>query len=201
MIYISCKPHTIVAPLNIFLSSTEKKGKLKLLNWTSPPIHELNQESPSPLKLDGSTAADYLRFFCDFVCGEEGPFTIVEHLSHPRFSKDILSQLQEEKIKEITESLIPIDIKEEAGNYSTKAVVWYKNYLFKAHFIIPLNGVIEMKDDNSICELPGRRRLTPWHKSKYSPKSTDNVQRPKGNSIEINTITNKGIYKAILYLL
>lgn len=55
-------------------------GDPSLLDNSSAPLHELNEDHPP--KLDEAAAAgEYLKMFCWLVCGDNGPFQIVEDAS------------------------------------------------------------------------------------------------------------------------
>ncbi|CAN0244698.1 unnamed protein product, partial [Chrysoparadoxa australica] len=75
--------------LNTRLFYLTDQGNLFRLNGTSPPIHEVNAKAP--VKINEENVLDYLRFFCYFVRGEEGPFYIAEQADDPilpRFSEE-----------------------------------------------------------------------------------------------------------------
>ena len=79
-----------------------KQGKMFLLDGTSAPIHEANEAGP--VKVTEENALDYLRFFCYFVHGDEGPFLIVEDINHPALDQ---SKLQDATRKVIEGALRP----------------------------------------------------------------------------------------------
>ncbi len=55
-------------------------GDTCLLYTSSPPIHAFNERrlAHGELRLDAQTAVPYLRFFCEFVHGDEGAFPLIE---------------------------------------------------------------------------------------------------------------------------
>lgn len=71
--------------LNIYYLTDQ--GNLFRLNGTSPPIHEVNAKAP--IKVNEKNVLDYLRFFCFFVRGEEGPFYIAESMDDPNMPTDM----------------------------------------------------------------------------------------------------------------
>ncbi len=121
------------------------------LNGTSPPIHDLN--SKVPITITDDNVLEYLRFFCFFVRGEEGPFYIAETMDDPNMPED-----------QATRSVVGGTIrpatyegKNEKGYYLCDAVVFYSNALFIANFEIQPGGMIEMLDDEPIAgELPAK---------------------------------------------
>ena len=50
-----------------------KQGKMFPLDGTSAPIHDANESGP--ITINEENILDYLRFFCYFVHGDEGPFS------------------------------------------------------------------------------------------------------------------------------
>jgi hypothetical protein len=128
-------------------------GNLYRLNGTSPPIHEVN--SKSPIKLTEDNAADYLRFFCFFVRGDEGPFYILEDIDDP-FIPAFESPYAQEKLKNNIQP-ITYEGKNSQDCFIFHATVFYSDALFKGEFAIRLNGMIEMLNDTPLAgELTGR---------------------------------------------
>ena len=129
-----------------------KQGQMFHLDGTSAPIHDANEAGP--IALDESSILDYLRFFCFFVHGDEGPFYIVEDLEK--------SQLDTAKMDEATNSVVGDSIVEAAfegkdpkGQYIAAAIVLYGDALFSARFAMTDDGMIEMTDDDPIAgDLP-----------------------------------------------
>lgn len=121
------------------------------LNGTSPPLHELNTKVPIQLNTDN--IADYLRFFCFFVRGEEGPFYLLEATDDP-FFKRIEDQEGKSEIKPHIRT-INYKEKDDDGHDVFEALVFYSNALFIAQFSIQSSGMIEMLTDTPIvADLP-----------------------------------------------
>jgi hypothetical protein len=78
-------PNWVNRRLNIYYLTDQ--GNLFRLNGTSPPIHEVNAKAP--IKVNEKNVLDYLRFFCFFVRGEEGPFYIAESMEDPNMPTDM----------------------------------------------------------------------------------------------------------------
>lgn len=138
-------------PRNLFIYYLTDAGNLFWLNGTSPPIHEVNAKAP--VKITEENVLDYLRFFCFFVRGEEGPFLIAENMNDTYVPKMV-----DEKTKMVLEGTIrPANYngKNEQGHFLCDAVVYYSNALFIANFAVQLGGMIEMLDDEPIAaDLP-----------------------------------------------
>lgn len=135
--------------LNIYYLTDQ--GNLFRLNGTSPPIHEVNAKAP--IKINEENVLEYLRFFCFFVRGEEGPFYVSESMEDPNMPKEM---------DEATRSVIEETIREaefeginDKNYFLCNAVVFYSNALFIANFAVQPSGMIEMLDDEPIAaDLP-----------------------------------------------
>ena len=138
-------------PANLFVYYLTDQGNLFWLNGTSPPIHEVNAKAP--IKVTEENVLDYLRFFCFFVRGEEGPFLIAEHIEDPYMPANM-----DEKTKMVVEGTIrpaTYEGKNDQGHLLCDAVVYYSNALFIANFAVQPSGMIEMLDDEPIAaDLP-----------------------------------------------
>lgn len=129
------------------------QGNLFRLNGTSPPIHEVNAKAP--IKVTEENVLEYLRFFCFFVRGEEGPFYIAESMEDPNIPQEM-----DDTTRSVIEGTIRTanyEGKNEQGHYLCDAVVFYSNALFIANFAVQPSGMIEMLDDEPIAaDLPVR---------------------------------------------
>jgi len=116
------------------------------LNGTSPAIHEVNEIAP--LQLTPEHVLEYLRFFCFFVRGEEGPFFLLERADHP-----ILTSQPDEETEQLLFRLASpatCQGQDVDGNFLCSAIVFYGNALFEAHFSVHNAGMVEMLDDDPI---------------------------------------------------
>ncbi len=129
------------------------EGNLFRLNGTSPPIHEVNAKAP--IKINEENVLDYLRFFCYFVRGEEGPFYIAEQADDPilpRFSQETARSILESTVRPAT-----FDGMSEQGYFLCDVVVSYSNAIFIANFAVQPTGMVVMLDDEPIAaDLPGK---------------------------------------------
>lgn len=144
-------PNWVNKKLNIYYLTDQ--GNLFRLNGTSPPIHEVNAKAP--IKVTDDNVLDYLRFFCFFVRGEEGPFYISESMDDPNMPTDM-----DDTTRSVIEGTIrdaSYEGKNDQGHYLCDAVVFYSNALFIANFAIQPSGMIEMLDDEPIAaDLPSK---------------------------------------------
>lgn len=142
-------PNWDPAHLNIYYLTL--KGELTRLDGTSPPIHQMNAEAP--IKLTEDNILDYLRFFCFFVRGDEGPFLVSETMD----TYGLPQNMDATTSKAIEGVLRPATYegKNEDGHYLCDAIVFYSNALFLANFAIQQSGMIEMlEDDPLVQDLP-----------------------------------------------
>lgn len=144
-------PNWVGKNLNIYYLTDQ--GNLFRLNGTSPPIHEVNAKAP--IKVNEENVLEYLRFFCFFVRGEEGPFYIAEAMEDPNMP----TGLDETTHSVIAGTIRPATFEgmNQQGHYLCDAVVFYSNALFIANFAIQPTGMIEMLEDEPIAaDLPVR---------------------------------------------
>lgn len=138
-------------PHNLTLYYLTLDGNLFRLNGTSPPIHEVNAQAP--IKVTEENVLDYLRFFCFFVRGEEGPFLIVEGMDN----EDLPQNMDEKTSTVLSGTVRPADYEgqNEQGFFLCSGIVFYSNALFLANFAVQPSGMIEMLDDDPIAaDLP-----------------------------------------------
>ena len=142
----------------MLLSAILGKNGLAILDGESPLVHKLNARL---LELKCEQAAiDYLRFFCEFVRGEERPFHIISDFDDIPFAN---SNLEDDQIKHLKSHIKPLQHVdsnfEETGYQNYSATVLYSNALFSAFFKVHKSGNVEMLDDNPIAgDLPVLRR-------------------------------------------
>ena len=144
-------PNWVEPNLNVYYLTDQ--GNLFRLNGTSPPIHEVNAKAP--IKVSEENVLDYLRFFCFFVRGEEGPFYVAESMDDPNMPQDM-----DDTTRGVIEGAIrPANFSgsNDQGHYLCDAVVFYSNALFIANFAVQPTGMIEMLDDDPLmADLPVR---------------------------------------------
>lgn len=134
-------------PSNLYIYYLTDQGNLYWLNGTSPPIHEINAKAP--VKITEDNVLEYLKFFCFFVRGEEGPFLIAESMEDPYIPKNV-----DERTRSVIEGTIrPASYEgtNDKGFLLCDAVVFYSNALFIANFAVQPGGMIEMLDDEPIA--------------------------------------------------
>jgi len=111
-------------------------------------IHQVNQKEV--IRLNDDTVLDYLRFFCYFVRGADGPFLIVDDLNNPHLPKDMDAKTR--KAIEGTVREASIESKDPNGNYLCEGIVYYHDSLFIARFVVQTTGIIEMLEDQPVAQ-------------------------------------------------
>jgi hypothetical protein len=120
------------------------------LNGTSAPIHQAN-EVESPV-LTSATVLDYVRFFCQFVWGTDGPFDLVDTPDRLTATTAAAERLEEAR-KAVAEC--PFAAVEEDGGFRVTAAMAYNDTLFKTVFRVTVGADIQMIDDTSVLSLDG----------------------------------------------
>ncbi len=114
--------------------------RVVILDGTISPIHQFNQEGVLTLKTDDQ-AKDYLRFFCECVWGEDGPFHIYE-IPHDSDSYEI---------KECSKSIESVkSVEKGLSQWEIKAHIIYSDSVFESTLLVHENGLVKMTSDEPI---------------------------------------------------
>lgn len=141
-------------PKNVEIYFLSLGDKLFRLNGTSHPIHEINSKNNQGhlvLQINQDTVLDYFRFFCFFVRGDEGPFTILESLNQ----KEVPIELNDKGKDTLLKFAHPSWYNgwdETNKVFYVSASVYYSNAIFETEFEIKPTGMIEMLDDTPVAE-------------------------------------------------
>lgn len=142
----------------------DKDGDPRRLDSTSRPLHDFFTHTE--LHLTARTARHWLRFFCYFVHGEDGPFLIADdplrladHAGLPEHHR---------RIAAVTKHLQPITrvrtrSKAYVGRYVYDTTVHYHTTLFRSRFAVSIDGQIDMISDDVKLENTGLRISRPLH--------------------------------------
>ncbi|WP_290575898.1 ankyrin repeat domain-containing protein [Ketobacter sp.] len=133
--------------LCIFYLVDKTTGNLFRLNGTSPPIHEVNLKAP--LRLNESNVIEYLKFFCFFVRGDEGPFYVLESKADRNIKLTDISTSA--SVIEGTARPVIFNGQDEEGNYLIECTILYSNAVFMGHFLIRANGMVDMLNDEPVA--------------------------------------------------
>lgn len=123
------------------------EGYLFRLNGTSPPIHEVNAKAP--IQLNAQNILDYLRFFCFFVRGDEGPFYILESTEDPIV--DVEMDQTTRSVFDGTVRPMTLEGVDKDGRFLCDCLIWYSNAMFIAKFSVEPTGMVHMLDDEPIA--------------------------------------------------
>lgn len=128
-------------------------NRLVRLRGGSIPIHEVN--TSAPLRLTAENVLEYLKFFCFFVRGDEGPFYLLERGDHPILTFEI-----DEATQDTFDALAQpprYEGQNENDDFLCSAVVFYGAAIFEASFAVQPSGMVEMLDDDPVeINLPVR---------------------------------------------
>lgn len=136
-------PGFVPSKLKVFYMA--KEDKLYRLDGQSLPIHQMNELAPANLTEDN--IVDYVRFFCYFVRGEDGPFLVCEDANDPCIPKG------DAKTKAAVAGVVrdaEYQGRNERGNHMVDAIIFYGNALFQSNFEVQDSGMIEMLGDDAV---------------------------------------------------
>jgi hypothetical protein len=131
---------------------------LHRLDGESKPIHVMNAQN-RPV-LDEGNVLPYLGFFCWYVRGEGGPFTILQSPDDRIFPL----RPDAEGAADVARLLRPATLLERRDDgFHCEATIWYSDALFVANFIVGPDGMVSMIEDDPLMPELGmhiRSRLT-----------------------------------------
>ncbi len=136
-------------PAGAALCVLRRGDDLWRLDGASAPIHEAN--AAAGIALDAGTVLPYLRFFCFFVRGAEGPFLVVEGAGNP-----LVPEANRDRLRA---AVVPPEIlgRDRKGAWHVAAFVHYGDTLAAARFRLAPSGMVEMLDDDLLLrDLPAR---------------------------------------------
>ncbi|CAH2405599.1 hypothetical protein [Mesorhizobium escarrei] len=121
------------------------------LDGASKPVHEHRELHGIAIDTDDRRKA-FLRFFCFFVRGADGPFEVQEDPD----GFDATAVRPPDAFKEFEEIVGPLRAHEAqdggAGSFLYDACLLYGHQLFRVRFCIYTHGVIEMLGDELVGE-------------------------------------------------
>ena len=122
---------------------------LHRLDGDSPPIHSMNAKTTPAF--NDENVLSYLRFFCHFVHGENGPFAIVQSADDSIVPDNAPEQML---------ALMPRParlLKRDEQGYHCEALVWYAEDLYLSNFIVRESGMVDMIEDEVLASELGVR--------------------------------------------
>lgn len=145
------------------------------LDSRSNPIHDVNErmakerggneKKRKPLLRTSEDAVEYARFFCQHVWGKHSPFHILDTKQDKTLRALFIACAAEcdvqflESVEATLDSItspVGMDITTEEGQpaFSVSAHILYGPAIFKVELQIGADGSIEMRDDETLLELP-----------------------------------------------
>ena len=127
------------------------KGKYYPLTGSSNPIHGANDKAP--IELNEDNVLQYVRFFCYFVHGDHGPFTVVENEKDLIFTDKLPAQM----VSKLSDKLEELELigRLADDHYDVTGTVFYGDAIFAARFDVYPDRQIQMvEDDPVITDLP-----------------------------------------------
>jgi hypothetical protein len=154
-----------------------RPGYGAILDGTSNPIHQVNDDirslrerrgEPAEVIRNVDEALEYVRFFCDHVWGDEGPFTIVEGRSAPALQRFTIADRAprfssaEDVLNAVSPLRCAADQRSESiVEYRLAGWVAYGTGLYETRLLLHRDGTIEMTDDSPLAELAQRSDAQP----------------------------------------
>lgn len=174
LLWITLDPPGDAEPQHLFLLDGEAPFYYAL-DGSSDPIHAANNQEE--LAIDGETAADYLRFFCFAVRGDEGPFLLFEEAA----GEPAEDASEHERRLRAEAREVESRGRDESGRYLFRVPVAYAGSLFLADFAVYENGSTVMLEDEALLDdvpaeiLPGMPEL------RRPPLIVASLQRDRAN--------------------
>jgi hypothetical protein len=119
-----------------------------ILNWTNGPIYTANDKGP--IMVNSDMAADYVKFFFNYVRGRHGRFVIVDSIDEVNWDGNV-----PEKGKEAVAKIIkPTEVTnvEESGRITLLSFMVFKDSLFRANVHLERDGMVSLSDEALVIE-------------------------------------------------
>lgn len=132
---------------------TDPSGRNLVLDGSSAPVHDANDFEK--LRLTAETVADYVRFFCFAVRGDDGPFVILEPQARPHAHSRPFEGAPGAMLAGLADLLAAPEyrgLQKETGQFLVNAVVGYGKTVSTAVFGVAADGAIEMLSDAPVPE-------------------------------------------------
>jgi hypothetical protein len=120
---------------------------MQILNWTNAPIYTTNEKAP--INISEDNAAEYVKFFFNFVKGRHGRFVIVENTNEINWEGDVPAKGKEAVAKIIK----PVSmVSAEDGKLNLLAYMVFKDSLFRANVHVERDGMVSLSDEALVIE-------------------------------------------------
>jgi hypothetical protein len=119
----------------------------QVMNWSNGPIYTANEKAP--INVNEDNAAEYVKFFFNYVKGRHGRFVIVEDVSEIAWEGDIPAKGKEAVAKIIK----PVAVTTvEDGKINLLAFMVFKDSLFRANVHVERDGMVSLSDEALVIE-------------------------------------------------
>lgn len=118
-----------------------------ILNWTNSPIYTANEAAP--INVTEDNAADYVKFFFNYVKGRHGRFVLVDNASEIAWNGAV-PEKGKEAIGKIIEPVAVTGM--EDGKIILVAYMVFKDSLFRANVHVERDGMVSLSDEALVVE-------------------------------------------------
>ena len=120
---------------------------MQVMNWTNGPIYTTNEQAP--IHVNDDNAAEYVRFFFNYVKGRHGRFVIVESPDEIVWDGEV-PEVGKQKIGQIIQ---PVTVTaSEDGKITLIAYMVFKDSLFRANVHVERDGMVSLSDEALVIE-------------------------------------------------
>ncbi|MCB2077674.1 MAG: hypothetical protein KDE55_08250 [Novosphingobium sp.] len=178
---VPCLKDSLLIEIEAFVTPAARTGLMNvlftpmgfaLLTGNSNALHRL---TPIRLLDTPAQALSFITLFCNAVHGDEGRFQTIHALDELQFRDDAVpsAEIESAILQGLTVSRSDTD-----DGWAAAGTVLYGDALFRTKFTLPLQGTLEMDDDEPVAEkLPIRRER--WHRQFRLPPDDDSAgERP-----------------------
>lgn len=121
----------------------------QIVNWTNGPIYTANEKAPIIVNEDN--AAEYAKFFFNFVKGRHGRFVIVESIDEIAWAGEIPAKAKEAVAKIIKPTAVT-SVEEEGGKIILLSFMVFKDSLFRANIHVERDGMVSLSEEALVIE-------------------------------------------------
>jgi hypothetical protein len=118
-----------------------------IMNWTNGPIYSTNEKGP--INVSEDNAAEYSKFFFNFVKGRHGRFVIVEDVNEIAWDGNVPDK-GKEAIAKILKPVVVTGTEE--GKITLMAYMVFKDSLFRANVHVERDGMVSLSDEALVIE-------------------------------------------------
>lgn len=119
----------------------------QVMNWSNNPIYSTNEKAP--INVTEENAANYSKFFFNYVKGRHGRFVIIDNVDEIAWDGAV-----PEKGKEAIAKIVkPVQVTSvEEGKITLIAFMVFKDSLFRANVHVERDGMVSLSDEALLIE-------------------------------------------------